>query len=105
MGDTLVVRIEEGNLSYESHSGDWMTDTELDYLTSVFGDEIGPALEMEPEADAAVKASKADLARVFLITINDLYWVHDVGYWDMNYGYVNAESHLEWNGPVEVKEL
>jgi hypothetical protein len=103
--DTLVVRVEEGSLSYESHSGDWLTETGLDYLISVFGDEIGPALEMESEADMAVKMSKADSTRVFLVTINDLHWVHDEGYWNMDYGYVNAESHLEWNGQVEVREL
>lgn len=101
----LIVHVEEGDIIYDGHEGDWLTDGQLEWLTSVFDYEVGPGLEMEPDAGAAIRASEANTDRVFLITIHEPCCVTDEGYWDMNYGYVNAEIHLEWNGPVEVQEL
>jgi hypothetical protein len=85
----LIVRVEEGSLYYEGHEGDWLSDGLLDYLTSAFEAELA-ALDMEPNADAAIEASKVDPSRVFLVTIND------PGY---------ASDGLGWEGPVTVKEI
>ena len=102
--DSLLVIVEDGSIDYLAHSGDWLTETGLNYLTSVFSEEIKPGLEMEPDANEAIEITIADPNRVFLITIKDPCWCFDSGYWDMNYGYVNPESHIEWDN-VKVEEI
>jgi len=101
--NTLVVRVEDGDLSYEEHTGSWISEESLRYLTSVFSEELA-GLYMEPGADAAIEMSKGELPRVFLITLYDPVWGLNEGYWDYDYGYVSPENYLEW-GKVDVQEL
>lgn len=93
--NTLIVRVEKGDLYCESYSGNWLTD--FNCLTSIFDAEIVLLLRTEPDVEIAIKLSAQTSKRVFEIVINDPHWVCDPGYWDMSYGYVNAESHLEWS--------
>jgi hypothetical protein len=98
----LVCRIESGSVYYESYTGDWLGEA-LPYLLSVFSEEVEPGLEIElVELGYSWPLSEAE---VYLVTIHDPSWVHDAGYWDLDYGYVLPESHLEWNGPVSIERM
>ena len=102
--DTLVVRVEGGDPYYESHTGDWLSEGRLEALCNVFPDDIGPILDEDDGVQAAIRASKEE-DRVFLVTMHDMAFVPEPGYWDLNWGYVAPDYYIESNGLIEVKEI
>lgn len=102
--DSLTIRIEEGSIYYEDHKGNWITTEQMDWICNNFPDEVSPILDEYPEIQQAIQCSKDGLG-TFLVTLYDMSFESDAGYWDLNYGYINPECYIEGGGgAVEIKE-
>lgn len=84
----ILVHIEDGRVFWWDAGGEWHTEGRENYIREGGGLEI--ECEMTPEIEAKMKAGD-----VFRVLFTGVSFVSDGGYWDLDFGYVFPESHIE----------
>jgi hypothetical protein len=96
----ILVHVEDGCPYFEDAGGTWYTKGKLEYILE--GDDIRNEIEMHEDVQQRIKDDTKP--SVFQVKLTGVAFVSEDGFWDLDYGYVFPESHIECDG-AEIIEL
>ncbi len=87
----ILAHVEDSCVSWWDAGGLWHTEGREEYIRN--GSDLEAMCEMTPEIEAKMEAGG-----VFRVLFTDVSFVSEDGYWDLDYGYVFPEAHIEDGG-------
>ena len=85
----ILAHVERGSASIWSAGGDWHSEERETYIRE--GDDLQVMCDETPEI--ALMMERADVFRVLFTGIS---FIHEPGYWDLDYGYVFPSAYIEY---------
>ena len=99
--DALFISVEDGDIYYLTHSGEWASQELIDDIQSVFDEEILPILEMEDGIDELIAETKdTNKVKVIILTGVSVSYSEPGWYSSPDWHYEFGEREIEYDNLI-----